>query len=534
MNLINDPWIPIIRQEGQREKIAPWQIAELENPVIDIAAPRADFQGALYQFLIGLLQTAYPPEDLDEWQDRWTAPDAKQLQNIFKPFSIAFELLNADGPAFLQDFSMAAEGEAKPLSGLLIEAPGGKRLKDNLDHFIHGQLDFAACPGCSATALFTLQTNAPSGGVGHRVGLRGGGPLTTLVMPQNNESSLWQKLWLNVLTQEEFTSLIASDKSDIFPWLAPTRLSDKAGKATLPQDVNPLQMYWGMPRRIRLDTENLSSGTCSLCGESSQHLISHYITKNYGVNYEGPWTHPLTPYRFDPQNKQPPLSLKGQQGGLGYRHWLGLSWQDENNGDTAAMIVRSFNIDKSHLLSELGEAGGAVARLWCFGYDMDNMKARCWYEQQMPLINVAETYRDGFIDFVTKLISAAKETVFLLRTQTKAAWFERPGDVKGDTSMIDASFWQATEAAFYQQLQILAAQPASTRFMPPNVAENWLKTLRKAVFSLFDEWAMEGDAEDMDMKRIINARKQLSRKINTNKHIKDLQQIASTQTTEVA
>ena len=66
MNLITDPWIPVIRKDGP-DKSCPWQIVEAENPVIEINAPRPDFQGALYQFMIGLLQTCFAPEDEDEW-----------------------------------------------------------------------------------------------------------------------------------------------------------------------------------------------------------------------------------------------------------------------------------------------------------------------------------------------------------------------------------------------------------------------------------------------------------------------------------
>jgi CRISPR system Cascade subunit CasA len=29
-------------------------------------------------------------------------------------------------------------------------------------------------------------------------------------------------------------------------------------------------------------------------------------------------------------------------------------------------------------------------RLWAFGYDMENMKARCWYESTMPLIHAED------------------------------------------------------------------------------------------------------------------------------------------------
>jgi CRISPR system Cascade subunit CasA len=66
MNLITDPWIPVIRRNGP-DKIKPWQIAETDNPVMELNAPRPDFQGALYQFLIGLVQTCFAPEDEDEW-----------------------------------------------------------------------------------------------------------------------------------------------------------------------------------------------------------------------------------------------------------------------------------------------------------------------------------------------------------------------------------------------------------------------------------------------------------------------------------
>jgi CRISPR system Cascade subunit CasA len=67
MNLITDQWMPVIRQNGQADTIAPWQIAEADNPVVEINAPRPDFQGALYQLLIGLLQTCFAPEDEDKW-----------------------------------------------------------------------------------------------------------------------------------------------------------------------------------------------------------------------------------------------------------------------------------------------------------------------------------------------------------------------------------------------------------------------------------------------------------------------------------
>jgi CRISPR system Cascade subunit CasA len=71
----------------------------------------------------------------------------------------------------------------------------------------------------------------------------------------------------------------------IFPWLALTRTSELASAVTTPEQVNPLQAYWGMPRRVRLDFDATHSGRCDLCETESDELLSGMTVKNYGVNY---------------------------------------------------------------------------------------------------------------------------------------------------------------------------------------------------------------------------------------------------------
>ncbi|WP_348265452.1 type I-E CRISPR-associated protein Cse1/CasA, partial [Salmonella enterica] len=73
------------------------------------------------------------------------------------------------------------------------------------------------CPECAGIALFAIQTNSAAGGAGYRVGMRGGGPLTRLVVPQEEDKyTLWEKLWVNVLAQEEPPDLAKHPL--IFPW----------------------------------------------------------------------------------------------------------------------------------------------------------------------------------------------------------------------------------------------------------------------------------------------------------------------------
>ncbi len=514
MNLINDAWIPVIRADGTKTAIAPWQLTETENSVMELNAPRPDFQGALYQFLIGLLQTCFVPEDEDEWLEFWeTPPTPDELKRQLEKMTFAFELDNQEGVAFLQDYDLP-DGEPKNISALLIEAPGGKTIKDNLDHFVKGGKVNQLCPSCTATALFTLQTNAPSDGVGHRVGLRGGGPLTTLLIPKTNAITLWQKIWLNIFNREEKETPEKIDAS-IFPWLAETRLSDKKGKITTPLDAHWLQAYWGMPRRIRLATK-VEAKHCDLCDDYSELLFTEYRTKNYGINYDGAWVHPLTPYRFDPKKKELPLSLKGQQGGLGYRHWLGLALQDSENGDKAAEIVQFFNAERGR------ELECRSASLWCFGYDMDNMKARCWYDTRFPVFYLDDQQQNNLMAWAAELIGAAREVVKLLRGQIKEAWFRRPQDAKGDMSGIDRQFWEMTEMDFYRLLEQLAKLPGDTGMAPPEIYQDWFNTLQRTVFQIFESATLASVPEDLDLKRIIAAKNSLRKKFYGNKAIKNL------------
>lgn len=514
MNLIHDAWIPVIRANGETSQIAPWQIAETDNPVIEINAPRPDFQGALYQFIIGLLQTCFAPEDEDDWLELWeTPPTQERLQEALGKVAFAFELDNPDGAAFLQDYDLQ-DVETKSISALLIEAPGGKTIKDNLDHFIKGGQVRQLCSSCTTTALFTLQTNAPSGGVGHRVGLRGGGPLTTLLVPNNESAILWQKIWLNLFNQEEKDAPEIIDAS-IFPWLAETRVSDKKGQITTPLDVHWLQAYWGMPRRIRL-AGKVEQQHCDLCDHFEEQLFTEYRTKNYGVNYDGAWVHPLTPYRFDPKDKELPLSLKGQQGGLVYRHWLGLALQDSENGDKAAEIVQFFNNERGK------ELNSERASIWCFGFDMDNMKARCWYESRFPVFHLDKQQQNNLMFWASELINAAREVIKILRTQIKEAWFKRPKDAKGDMSVIDRQFWEETEADFFRLLEQLARLPGDTGLAPPEIYQTWFNTLQREVFQLFDSATIATVPEDLDLKRIIRAKNTLRKKFYGNKAIKTL------------
>lgn len=514
MNLIHDPWLKAINKQGVISVIP---FRELVNPQwIEVFSPRPDFKGAIYQFLIGLLQTCFAPADLDCWiEHEQSPPDANVLEVAFSRYQSAFELKNNNASAFMQDFSLEG-GEECPIAGLLIESPGESTVKENRDLFVKRDRIEKICSVCAAMALFTLQINAPSGGQGHRVGLRGGGPLTTLVFPFDQAASLWQRLWFNVLPSKDkiFQNNTSCLGKDIFPWIAPTRTSERQGVVTCPEDVHPLQMYWAMPRRIRLNFSKLSVGYCDICGEKNNELLSSYFSKNYGINYAGNWEHPLTPYRHDLKGKNPPLSIKGQMGGIGYRHWLGLTLGNEKQQEFPAAVVNNYR----RKMEEIGE-NRHYPLVWCFGYDMDNMKARCWYENKLPLFNLKSVSREILQDTVHELLTVAREALALLKKYLKSAWFSPEGQSKNlDFFFIERQFWEISEDDFYACIREIVDDIRSI----VSIYEIWLNKISRLALFLFDTQTLTGLPEDRNMQRIIMARNDLEKWLKFSTPLRDL------------
>ena len=174
------------------------------------------------------------------------------------------------------------------------------------------------------------------------------------------------------------------------------------------------------------------------------------------------------------------------------------------------------------LESRLRQLGGAL-RLWAFGYDMDNMKARCWYESSLPLYGLGECESKAALQAVsatvTTWLAGAQQAVFFLRSAVKDAWFG--GDARGDFSAIDAEFWQRTEAAFYGQLRQCIETLRSDEHADPDSLESrqaWNHTLRTTALALFDNtFVGAGPIERQKPRRVAQAHRQLMNNLNGKK-----------------
>lgn len=500
LNLIRDPWIPFLRQNGERGLMRPAELtgAFADNPIVDIGWPRADFRAATLEFLIGLLATACPPSGDSVWR-RWqdAPPKPEELAARFAPFEIAFDL-DGPGPRFLQDSGDMGE-ETSPVSGLLIEQPGANTQKNNADLFVkRGRVEVLG-RGTAAMALFTLQAFAPAGGAGHRTSLRGGGPLTTLAFSAKNPA-LWSFLWLNVKCvfdpPEDGAAQDCLD--DVFPWLAPTRISDKSGGPTNLADVHPAQHFWGMPRRIALDFEpNVDNLPCDVTGIVEPVIVRRYRTRPYGVNYQN-MRHPLSPYY---KVKDGWLPVHPQPGGVAYRHWAGFVLKDETARRADCITAAENRLQARH--------DAALLRL--YGYDMDNMKARGFVETEMPLLFPPAGAEKPFKIFVGQLVEGAKTTASLTLGAIKAA----RGGEGGGLDLVREKFFADSQSAFFTSVEKglaeIAAKPDSIH---DDVKKAWLDaTLAPLARQTFDREAplmALADTGDLGaLETAVNARRML-------------------------
>ena len=510
-NLIHREWLPVQRRSGAVDHIAPSRITERigEDPVVAFAWPRPDFNGAAHEFLVGLLSTAAAPSDDDEWAEWWSDPPAPQiLEERFAAVAPAFDL-DGPGPRFLQDLDPLEEAEEKGIAALLIDAPGAQTLRNNADHFVKRGGATTLCRAAAAMALYTLSAYAPSGGAGHRTSLRGGGPMTTLVVATHgtHDATLWGRLWPNVETKEQIGWRAADaqardDLSAIFPWLVPTRTSNPkdGGRPTTPEDVHPLHVYWGMPRRIRLSFEDARGRRCDLTGAEDTVFVENYRTRNYGADYSEGFEHPLTPYyRQKPGTAK--LPVHPRPGGISYRLWPGLVVPSSDGLRDPAQVVRQWH--------ERGRHTGET-RFAAFGYDMDNMKARAWIEGEMPLWRFSDDETRNLLPmFIDRVTAAAGTVARLLTGAVKSALNNRPSDASGDYGFVAERFYRETEGVFYtalrQALQSIGDNPDAD---DPTVQarKNWAPVLERAALRLFDEYAPADGLEGRDMHRHVKAR----------------------------
>lgn len=495
-----EPWLPFRRASGTVEWLPPYMITDRisgDDPVIALACPRPDFDAAVTEFLIGLFSVALVPENENDWSRlRRDPPSPEVLRGALATLPDAFAL-DGNGPRAFQDIDMLEDIRPIPIEALLIDAPGDQTTKFNKDLFVkRGRVPVLGRPA-AAMGLIAMQTFAPSGGQGHRTSMRGGGPLMTIAEPRARpqEEPLWRLIWANAETVDQMDArdgdkTRAWEAHDQLPWLTSTRVSNEneQGRPVLPADAAPEQVYFGMPRRIRLEIEEKPC-VCGLTGCADGARVTGFRMQNYGVQYRG-WVHPLTPYY---RNKESGLlPVHGQAGGVGWRDWQSLLFDSaDGNGSRPAQAIAYF----------CGRRAGEPFRLIAAGYDMDNMKARGWVQAELPAFpkEVLERTRS----FAIRATDAADKTAGCVLSFVKSGLFQRPKEATGDFSHLKRALWANTQTTFFQIIGEIAEGETADG---TELRERFRRHLRDVALSIFDLACPLDDLTAGNMRRPIAAR----------------------------
>jgi len=351
LNLLTDPWIPVRTTTGQ-QIIRPDQIAQ--TGIINTDWPRADLNIACLEFLVGLIYLVDPSSGRSDWLGR--TADPARLRERLAPLAGAFNL-SGDGPRFLQDREVLV-GHPNAPDMLFIDSAGGNTIKNNADLMTRGGRYPQLSAPLAAMALYTLQAHAPSGGAGNRTSMRGGGPMVCIVDPQieGSETPLWDKVWANVPdgSPQEINAL---------PWMRETVTSEKGQQVHMPEGPLPAEVFFGMPRRLRLVFED--------------DVVTGVIQRPYGTNYAG-WRHPLTPYYRIKEGAEL-LPRHPSAGTFGYRDWLGIAVAQKDN--------KGLRERPETLVAYINRGGPTGASLQVAGWAMDNMKPRDFTLSRQPLMD---------------------------------------------------------------------------------------------------------------------------------------------------
>lgn len=444
LNLLTDRWIPVRRSEDGSSVIRPDEIADPGAVFPDW--PRADFNVACLELLIGLVRLADPPADADDWEAR-RAPDPARLREKLAPFASAFNL-NGEGPLFLQDFEPLA-GEPSLPDMLFIDSAGDSTARKNADLMVRRSRYPALDLPSAAMALYLLQAHAPSGGAGNRTSMRGGGPMVTLVDP--GTGSLWDLIWANVPYGKPAGP-------DALPWMKPTRTSEAKGSETYPQHGHPAEAFFGMPRRLRLVTE--------------ARVVTGVVQRPYGTNYAG-WVHPLTPYYRQKEGSEL-LPLHPRAGLFGYRNWLGVVAAARHDKRELRQRALAVEVYEERVLFEDRRGTSLIVAGWA----MDNMKPRDFTLSRQPLLSL----EDRAASKLSAMIEAAEDFGLALRSALKT--------VAGEGAALEAlreAFFIDTQAGFDAGMNALLRGEG-----PATVAADWAAAMERVALRIFERTALRG------------------------------------------
>ena len=104
-NLVDEPWVPCIRTDGQAEHLSLRDTLIRAHQLREIAGESPLVTAALYRLLLAVLHRVFGPEDHDAWCNLWETGhwDTVQLDTYLEQWQHRFNLFDSEHPFYQVD-----------------------------------------------------------------------------------------------------------------------------------------------------------------------------------------------------------------------------------------------------------------------------------------------------------------------------------------------------------------------------------------------------------------------------------------------
>lgn len=459
MNLLTEQWIPV-HQQNQFKQIS-LETLLTQQAEWSISLPRDDMELACLQLLVCLTQVLFPPKNRKELLNHFNTPLTSEQYQIAIANKIDwFELDHLTQP-FMQIRGVKATDQtdmAKLFAGLDSKSSCCFVNEPNLATYL--------CPSCAAIGLFNQANNAPSFGGGFKSSLRGGAPITTLVLSERS-NDLRHTIWNNVLPEDSLTNIMpcyAKKKEQAPVWVDII----KAGAKTSSADTGLLRGLFWQPAHIELIKGE--RGQCSCCGVEDERY-SGFNKEKFVYDFIGTFPHPHAPRSFE--LKKGEKTEKFASFTTTAPAWTQLSQfmiarlDDKQGQIPAAVVTQAKDL-----------AMGEPFFLLVGGY-RNNQAAIL--ERHHDLFNIAQGWQDH-IDIIEEIIKLGLAYKTQLRKKLYGFYKATQIDL---CNTAEAQFYKQTEALIHEHLKQLS---------DPDSLHQELKEICRNIFNQLTEPYQENPA----------------------------------------
>jgi len=178
-----------------------------------------------------------------------------------------------------------------------------------------------------------------------------------------------------------------------------------------------------------------------------------------------------------------------------------------------SLTLGGSNVKSAKVLRAFASMQDIPARVWVSGFDMENAKARCFYDTTLPLYPIAEENLSDLQEVVQMYLDVAEESSRALTRSVKEATYVYPTERESDPT-VEQSFWQRSEEDFYNFLKELASKDLKAAAVKADLYQRWLHVITKVTLQLFDQRVFAMQVEGLNMKRVIEAKSGLVASFN--------------------